>query len=606
LAAYFGGETNPWRTLMAEFQAPLDDMRFVINDLVGLDQVTALPGCEETTADLVDAILEEAGKLGAEVLAPLNKSGDEEGCLIENGVVRTPKGFKDAYRQYVDGGWNGLSCDTVYGGQDLPWLVATAVSEIYHAANMAFMLNPMLTQGAVELLSHHGSDELKGIYLENMISGDWTGTMNLTEPQAGSDLGRIRTKAVPENGHYRISGTKIFITFGEHDLTDNIIHMVLARLPDAPPGVKGISLFVVPKFMVNTDGSLGDRNDLRCVSIEHKLGINASPTSVMSFGDDGGAIGFLVGQENMGLAYMFTMMNNERLAVGLQGVGVSERAYQHALAYARERVQSRPVDGSSREAVAIIQHPDVRRMLLSMRSQTEATRALAYYVAAQLDLAARHRDQDIRAAAQARVDLLTPVVKAWGSDTAIEVASLGIQVHGGMGYIEETGAAQYYRDARIAAIYEGTNGIQANDLVGRKIGRENGETATTLIADMRADLESLSEASSDDLRTICDAVSQGIDDLETATAWIVATWPNDPNDVAAGAVPYLRLLALVSGGWMMARAAAISLNGDAGPFGKEKIASARFFADHLLAETGGLSRIVARGSSSVQAAFTNL
>ncbi len=591
---------------MAEFQAPLDDMRFVINDLVGLDQVTALPGCEETTADLVDAILEEAGKLGAEVLAPLNKSGDEEGCLIENGVVRTPKGFKDAYRQYVDGGWNGLSCDTVYGGQDLPWLVATAVSEIYHAANMAFMLNPMLTQGAVELLSHHGSDELKGIYLENMISGDWTGTMNLTEPQAGSDLGRIRTKAVPENGHYRISGTKIFITFGEHDLTDNIIHMVLARLPDAPPGVKGISLFVVPKFMVNTDGSLGDRNDLRCVSIEHKLGINASPTSVMSFGDDGGAIGFLVGQENMGLAYMFTMMNNERLAVGLQGVGVSERAYQHALAYARERVQSRPVDGSSREAVAIIQHPDVRRMLLSMRSQTEATRALAYYVAAQLDLAARHRDQDIRTAAQARVDLLTPVVKAWGSDTAIEVASLGIQVHGGMGYIEETGAAQYYRDARIAAIYEGTNGIQANDLVGRKIGRENGETATTLIADMRADLESLSEASSDDLRTICDAVSQGIDDLETATAWIVATWPNDPNDVAAGAVPYLRLLALVSGGWMMARAAAISLNGDAGPFGKEKIASARFFADHLLAETGGLSRIVTRGSSSVQAAFTNL
>jgi len=590
---------------MADFQAPLNEMRFVINELVGLDQITALPGCEDTTADLVDAILDEAGKLGAEILAPLNQSGDEQGCSLENGEVRTPEGFKAAYRHYIEGGWNGLSCDTDFGGQGLPWLVATAVSEIYHAANMAFMLNPMLTQGAVELLSHHGADALKAVYLENMISGEWTGTMNLTEPQAGSDLGRIRTKAIPEDDHYRISGTKIFITFGEHDLADNIIHMVLARLPDAPSGVKGISLFVVPKFLVNDDGSLGTRNDLKCVSIEHKLGIHASPTAVMSFGDDGGAIGYLVGQENMGLAYMFTMMNNERLAVGLQGVGVSERAYQHALAYARDRIQSRRIDGDSPDAVAIIEHPDVRRMLLSMKSQTEATRALAYYVAAQLDVANRHTDTETRAAAQARVDLLTPVVKAWGSDTCTEVASTGIQVHGGMGFIEETGAAQYYRDARIAAIYEGTNGIQANDLVGRKIGRENGETVGQLIADMRADLHALSGSNNEDLAAIREALGDGIDDLEAATQWIVETWPDAPAQVAAGAVPYLKLLAVVAGGWLMARSAKIAVDGGDSEFRAQKLNTARFFADHEIVKSPSLSRIVTRGSSAVQAAFNN-
>ena len=584
---------------MADYSAPLDDIRFVINDLVGLDQVTALPGCEETTPDLVDAILEEAGKFGSEVLAPLNHSGDIEGCVLENGVVRTPKGFKEAYTQFIEGGWNGLPCDANYGGQELPWLLATSVSEIYHASNLSFMLNPMLTLGAVELLSRHGSEELKAIYLEKLISGVWAGTMNLTEPQAGTDLGRVRTKAVPEGDHYRISGTKIYITFGEHDLSENIIHMVLARLPDALDGVRGISLFLVPKYLVNVDDSLGDRNDLRCVSIEHKLGINASPTAVMSYGDDGGAIGYLVGEENMGLAYMFTMMNNERLSVGLQGVGVSERAYQHALAYARERIQSRKVDGGSPDPVAIIEHPDVRRMLLDMKAQTEATRALAYYVAAELDVAERHADADRKTKAQARVDLLTPVVKAWGSDTSIDVASTGIQIHGGMGFIEETGAAQYYRDARITSIYEGTNGIQANDLVGRKIGRENGESIRNLIADMRADIMSL-EAGEAALTHIQTRVLGAIDDLEKATDWVVDTWGHAPGSVAASAVPFLKLLALTSGGWLMARAHGLALRMDDGLFRASKLATTLFFVDHHVVETGTLAEIVIAGSPVVQ------
>ena len=586
---------------MADYTAPLDDIRFVINDLVGLEQVTALPGCEETTSDLVDAILEEAGKFGSEVLAPLNHSGDIEGCVLENGIVRTPKGFKEAYTQFIEGGWNGLPCDANYGGQALPWLLATSVSEIYHASNLSFMLNPMLTLGAVELLSHHGSKELKATYLEKLISGVWTGTMNLTEPQAGTDLGRVRTKAVPDGDHYRISGTKIYITFGEHDLSENIIHMVLARLPEAPDGVRGISLFLVPKYLVNVDYSLGDRNDLRCVSIEHKLGINASPTAVMSYGDDGGAIGYLVGEENMGLAYMFTMMNNERLSVGLQGVGISERAYQHALAYARERVQSRKIDGSSPEPVAIIEHPDVRRMLLDMKAQTEATRALAYYVAAELDAAERHADAERRKAAQARVDLLTPVVKAWGSDTSIDVTSTGIQIHGGMGFIEETGAAQYYRDARITSIYEGTNGIQANDLVGRKIGRENGESIRDLIADMRADIMSL-ETDDDALAHIQTRVLGAIDDLEKTTSWVVDTWGRDPGTVAASAVPFLKLLAVTSGGWLMARAHGLVLSMDDGPFRASKIATTRFFIDHHVVETGTLAEIVIAGAPVVQTA----
>lgn len=591
---------------MTAYSAPLAEMLFVLNDLVGLERVAALPGCEDASPDLVAAILEEAGKLASDVVAPLNHSGDVEGCVLENGVVRTPKGFKEAYGQFVEGGWNGLPFDPEYGGQGLPWLVSTAVSEVWHAANMAFMLCPMLTGGAVELLSKHGTDALKATFLEHMTAGTWTGSMNLTEPQAGSDLGRIRCKAEPDGDGYRVSGTKIFITYGEHDMAENIVHMVLARIAGAPEGVRGISLFLVPKYLVNADGSLGERNDLRCVSIEHKLGIHASPTAVMSFGDDGGAFGYLVGEENRGLEYMFTMMNNERLAVGLEGVGIGERAYQQALAYARERVQSRKVGASSPDPVTIIEHPDVKRMLLSMRSQTEATRALSYYVAAQLDAANRHPDAAMRQAAQARVDLLTPVVKAWGSDTGIEVASIGVQVHGGMGYIEETGAAQHYRDARITAIYEGTNGIQANDLVGRKVGRENAETVLALIAEMRALDADLAASGNEHATAMRDPLSRALDELEAASTWIARTWSADPTAVAAVAVPYLRLLGLAAGGWLMCRAALIAeqklaaAEGDA-TFFNAKLISARFFASHFLVQCPALSHTVRDGSAAITA-----
>ncbi len=591
---------------MTAYQAPLAEMRFVLNDLVGLDQVTALPGCEDATPDLVDAILEEAGKLGSEVLAPINHSGDIQGAVLENGVVRTADGWKEAYGQFVEGGWNGLPFDPEYGGQGLPWLVSTAVFEVWHAANMAFALCPTLNSGAVELLSAHGSDELKSIYLENMTSGTWTGTMNLTEPQAGSDLGRVRTKAVPTGDTYRISGNKIFITYGEHDMTDNIVHMVLARTPDAPEGVKGISLFLVPKYLVNEDGSPGERNDLRCVSLEHKLGINASPTAVMSFGDNDGAIGYLIGEENRGLEYMFTMMNNERLAVGLQGVAIGERAYQQALAYARERVQSRRIDGDNPEPATIIQHPDVKRMLLSMKVQTEATRALAYYVAAHLDFSHRCSEENERRAAKARVDLLTPVVKAWSSDTGIDVANTGIQIHGGMGFIEETGAAQHLRDARIAAIYEGTNGIQANDLVGRKVGRENAETVLALVDEMRLLDAELGKSENDHIAATRRPFSLAVDALESASKWIAETWGADRAAVAAGAVPYLRLLGLTAGGWMTCRAALIAekklQDSDGDPaFLNGKLISARFFSDQYLVQCTALYHTIREGAVAVGA-----
>ena len=443
------------------YAAPLKDMRFVLEHVAGLDQIARLPGGDAADPELVEQILAQAGAFAAEQLAPLNVVGDRQGSRLENGVVRTPEGWREAYRQHVDGGWNSVPFEPDFGGQGVPWLVATAVNEMWQSANMAFALCPLLNMGAVELLSAHGSPEQKSVYLAKMVSGDWTGTMNLTEPQAGSDVGALRTRAVAENGHYRIKGQKIFITYGEHDLTENIVHMVLARTPDAPPGSRGISLFIVPKFLPGPDGRPKDRNDLRCVSLEHKLGIHASPTAVMAYGDNDGAIGFLVGEENRGLEYMFTMMNNARLNVGLQGVAIAERAYQQACAYARTRVQGREFGASGKAAaVPIIRHPDVRRMLLTMRAATEAARALTYYAFAALDLAKRHPDAAERARHQARVDLLTPVAKAWSTDIGVEVASIGIQVHGGMGFIEETGAAQHLRDARIAPIYEGTNGIQ--------------------------------------------------------------------------------------------------------------------------------------------------
>ena len=588
---------------MTAYEAPLADMRFVINELAGLDAIAALPGCSDVTPDLVDAILEEAGKLATDVLAPLNRSGDIEGCRLQNGVVRTPKGFPEAYARFIEGGWNGVPFDPEHGGQGLPWLVATAVQEIWHAANMAFALCPTLTQSAVELLAVHGSDELKATYMEKLVSGQWTGTMNLTEPQAGSDLARIRTKTIRDGDHHRLSGQKIFITHGEHDFTDNIIHMVLARSPDGPEGIKGLSLFVVPKFLVRKDGGLGSRNDLRCVSIEHKLGINASPTCVMSYGDDGGAEAYLVGEENHGIEYMFTMMNNARLAIGLEGVGIAERATQQAEAYAAERIQSRDAGSDSPDPVAIIRHPDVRRMLLSMRAQTEAIRALAYYVAGVLDTAKRHADKAVRAENQTLVDLLTPVVKAWSTDVGVDVADTGIQVHGGAGYIEESGVPQHLRDIRIAAIYEGTNGIQANDLVGRKVARENGATAKAFAARVRALDDELAQATGDDLAVIRVALMTGIDALEEATDWIVATHADNAGAVAAGAVPYLRLMGIVAGGWMMARAALAAEKGLAGDGGgaflADKLVSARFYADQVLIQAPSLAATVTRGWDAV-------
>ena len=596
---------------MTVYQAPLDDMRFVLNELADLDGVSKLPGLGDATPDVVDAILEEAGKLAAEVLAPLNKSGDEEGCVLENGVVTTPKGFPEAYAKFIEGGWNGVPFDPEYGGMGLPYLVTAATFEIWQGANMAFAICPTLTQAAVELLEIHGSGELKGVFMAKLVSGEWTGTMNLTEPQAGSDLSKVRTQTARDGenaGHYRITGQKIFITHGEHDLTENIIHMVLARSPDGPEGIKGLSLFVVPKFLIKDDGSLGARNDIRCLSLEHKMGINGSPTCVMSFGEGGGvdggggAVGYLLGEENRGIEYMFTMMNNARLAIGVEGVGVAERAYQHARDYAAERVQSRAIGGAgSSDSVTIDHHPDVRRMLLSMRVQTEAMRALALYAAAQLDAAKRHPDEARRKDAQARVDLLIPVVKAWSTDTAIDVANTGIQVLGGAGYIEESGAAQYLRDVRITAIYEGTNGIQALDLVGRKVARDRGAAVQALIADMRTTVPAGQDG--DDMGVIRDALSDGIDALSEATDWIVETFPEAPEAAAAGAVPYLKLMGIVAGGWLMARAARTAAKrlekGDDSPFYPEKMVSARFYADHILVQAPALAATVTRGWAAV-------
>ncbi len=589
---------------MTAYQAPVADLIFNIKELAGIQEICDIPKFQEITPDLIEAIVEEAGKFGAENLAPLNKSGDQQGCTLENGVVRTPNGFKEAYGHFIQNGWNGMPFDEAYGGQGLPWLLTAAVGEIVQSANMSFGLCPLLTQGAVELLTAHGSEELKSTYLARMVAGEWNGTMNLTEPSAGSDLASIRTKAIRDGNHYRISGTKIFITYGENDFTENIIHMVLARLDDAPDGIKGISLFVVPKFLVNPDGTLGQRNDLKAISLEHKLGIHASPTAVMSFGDNDGAIGYLVGEENRGIEYMFTMMNNARMFVGIQGVAIAERAYQHALIYAKSRVQSRKLGSESRQSVAIIEHPDVKRMLLTMKAKTEAARALALFVAGKLDTSKSALEPDIRAEAFSYLDLLTPVVKAWCSDIGIEVASLGIQVHGGMGFIEESGAPQHLRDARINAIYEGTNGIQANDLVGRKIGRDQGVAIGILLAEIRAFLDRISTETTDDLQIIKKQLSQSVNALEKASQWIVKTYPTSPTEVAAGAVPYLELLGRTTGGWLLAQSAQIALNhldsntGDPKHL-KGKIYAARFFADQVLNGADSLSQTVIFGHKTV-------
>ncbi|NMG27684.1 acyl-CoA dehydrogenase [Aromatoleum evansii] len=592
---------------MSQYTAPIRDMQFVMRELAGLDEVAKLPGCEEVSADLVDAILEEANKFASGVLAPLNRIGDQEGAKWDNGDVRTAPGWKEAYKQFAEAGWTALACEPEFGGQGLPKLVATAVMEMWKASNMAFSLCPMLTSGAIEAITLRGTDEQKAAYLPKMVSGEWTGTMNLTEPQAGSDLAAVRTRAEPQpDGTYKIFGQKIFITYGEHDMTDNIVHLVLARLPDAPEGVKGISLFVVPKFLLNADGTPGARNDVHCVSIEHKLGIHASPTCVLAFGDHGGAIGTLVGEENRGLEYMFIMMNEARFAVGMEGVALADRAYQHALAYAKDRVQGTEMGVRGGPKVSIIHHPDVRRMLMSMKSQTEAMRALAYVVAAANDAAHRDPDAAVRAENQAFVDLMIPVVKGWSTENSIDIASTGVQVHGGMGFIEETGAAQHLRDSRITTIYEGTTAIQANDLIGRKTAREGGVTIKALIAEIRGVLPQLAEHGSDDaFVAIRKSLESGIVALEAAVEYVLATYGKDIKAASVGSVPFLKLLGIVAGGWLMARAALVSsqriAEGSTDEFYKTKIVTSRFYADHVLPQAQALSYTVVNGAAGALA-----
>ena len=588
---------------MIPYNAPTRDMQFVLEDLGLLAQLQALPGCEDTSDDLVNQVLEEAGKLARDVLAPINHSGNVEGAHLENGVVRTASGWKDAYRHYVDGGWNSLPFDPDYGGQGLPWTVATAIQEMFAASNMAWALCPLLNQGAVDALSAHGTEEQKRVYLEKMISGEWSGTMNLTEPQAGSDLSLVKTKAERDGDRYRIFGQKIYITYGEHDMTDNIVHLVLARLPDAPAGTRGISLFLVPKFLVNQDGTLGDRNDLRCVSIEHKLGINASPTCVMAYGDNDGAIGFLVGEENRGLECMFTMMNNARLAVGVQGIAIAERAYQQASAFAKERKQGK-ASGSNGATAPIIEHPDVRRMLLTMRALTEAMRALALDTMTALDVSHRHPDDAWRGWAERRVNLLTPVIKGWCTDIGVEVASVGVQIHGGMGFIEETGAAQHLRDSRILPIYEGTNGIQAADLIGRKVLRDGGEAVREYIDELHSVVNGLSELEHDAGPSIRKQLAAAVDILEQATEWILTEGASDPDSALAGSAHYLRLFGITAGGAMMARTAKAAVGkfaagtGDTA-FYQNKITLARFYAEQMLPQTAGLLHPITSGHKTV-------
>jgi alkylation response protein AidB-like acyl-CoA dehydrogenase len=586
---------------MSTYRAPLRDMQFVLRELAGVEEIAKLPGFEET-ADVLDAILEEASTFATEVLDPINRTGDVEGCTWNDGAVTTPTGFKEAYREFAKAGWIGLPVSTENGGQGLPHLVLGPTLEMWNAANVGFANGPLLNQGAIEAIELCGSDEQKQTYIPKLVSGEWCGTMCLTEPQAGSDLAAVRTRAVPEGDHYKISGQKIFITFGEHDMAPNIVHLVLARLPDAPEGTKGISLFIVPKVLVNADGSLGGRNDVYCAGIEHKLGINGNPTCTLNYGEKGGATGYLVGEPNRGLEYMFIMMNAARFSTGVQGLAIADRAYQSALAYAKERLQSREVAGKSRAAAAIIKHPDVRRMLMSMKSQIEAMRALAYVAAASLDLSDNHPDAAVRKQHKAFIELMIPVVKGWCSETATELCSTAVQVFGGMGYIEETGIAQQYRDVKIVSIYEGTTGIQALDLVGRKLIRDMGTTAGAVIEQMTKSAAGLDEADSD-VSAIKAQLTRGIELLSEASQYIGMNAMSDLNRAFACSVPYLKLWGVVAGGWQMARAAQISAAkiaaGTSDPFYPAKLATARFYADHVLNVALSLHHEIVHGSASV-------
>jgi len=578
----------------------LDDINFTLNQVVGLESISKLNGYQHADPDTVAALLEEAGRFFSEVIAPLNRIGDTQGSVLtENGTVKTPDGFKDAYLKFVESGWASAHMPEEWGGGGLPYLVGVVIEEMFKTANMAFSLAPLLTHGAVEAMTHHATPELQGLFLENLVSGKWAGTMNLTEPEAGSDLGAVRTKAVPQDdGSYRISGTKIFITWGDQDLTENVVHLVLARTPDAAPGTKGISMFLVPKFLLDENGNPGEPNDIKVVSLEHKLGIHASPTCVMSFGDEGdGAVGYLVGEEQQGMRNMFTMMNVARIGVGMEGVAITEGAYQKAASYARERVQGRAIGSDDRQSVAIIEHPDVRRMLLTMKAYAEAMRCMLYLAAAEGDRMQHGEDQEERTRASNRIALLTPVVKAWCTDIGVEMASVGLQVHGGMGFVEETGAAQYYRDSRIAPIYEGTNGIQAIDLVIRKLPLDGGAAVTSLITEMTEVLDDMNDHAQ--LGSFRDRLTEALQCLADTTAWLGDRLEKgDFRSALAGATPYLRQMGTVIGGWLLARSAVEALKEPAGydaEFLKEKVVTSRFYGEQLLPQAGGLVPAVKGG-----------
>ncbi len=587
---------------MTEYEAPLRDMRFVLTELGALAASARLPSYADLSGELAESVLEEAANLAAGVLSPLNRAGDQIGARWSDGMVTTAPGWKEAYRAFAAGGWTGLSCDAKYGGQGLPHVISALTEEMWNSANMAFALCPMLARGAFEAIESQGSEALKQTYLPRMASGEWSGTMNLTEPQAGSDLAAVTTRAEPQaDATYRLFGQKIFITYGEHDLTSNIVHLVLARIPDAPPGVRGLSLFVAPKFLVNADGTLGARNGIQCVSIEHKLGIHGSPTAVLAYD---GAVGWLIGEPNRGLEYMFIMMNAARFGVGVEGIGIAERAYQQARSFARERIQGTELGAKGAVRVPILKHPDVRRMLLTMKAQIEAMRALTLAVAAALDAARAEPDAAKRAAAQSFADLMIPVVKGCNTENAIEIASLGIQIHGGMGYIEETGAAQYLRDARITTIYEGTTGIQGNDLIGRKIARDRGRASSEFIERVRGVEAELMATNSAALEPIGAALGIAANALTEATRFIVESYGADPRRAAAGAVAYLKLFGIVAGGWQMARAALVASRqlasgGNDAAFYRGKLATARFYAAQFLPIASSLAAAVTQGADIV-------
>jgi len=589
---------------MSAYRAPLRDMQFALRELAGVEGVAALPGYEDTL-DVLDSVLEEAGAFAAGVLDPLNRTGDKQGCTWKDGEVSTPAGFKEAYKKFADAGWIGLPVPAEYGGQGLPQILLGPTLEMWNAANIGFANGPLLNQGAIEAIELVGSHEQKQRYIPNLVSGRWTGTMCLTEPQAGSDLAQVRARAVPDGDRYRITGTKIFITFGEHDMAENIIHLVLARLPGAPEGTKGISLFIVPKFIVNDDGSLGDRNDVVCASIEHKLGINANPTCTLNYGEKGnGAVGYLVGEPNRGLEYMFIMMNAARFSVGVQGIALADRAYQSALEYAKERIQGRDLKPGSRTPEPIVKHPDVRRMLMLQKATIEAMRGLAYVTAASLDYAARHPDEKVRKEHKAFVELMIPVVKGWCTESAVELCSTALQVFGGMGYIEETGIAQQYRDVRIITIYEGTTGIQALDLVGRKLLRDMGAAATSVGRKMEGVARECGAHSDATVKRVGEALGKALATLNEASQWIGMNAMGDLHKAFACSVPYLRLWGVVAGGWQMARAARIAAekiaaNDSESDFYRAKLATAAFYASHVLSQAAWHKRQIVEGSGDV-------